>query len=139
MAYSACLHEILKTLKWKHQTQHFRANYIKIWSDDDGEFEAWLSNGKWALTNTEGEWAPAPAFIVNALKGWNTERNRGPFVFKNGFDETDEAHYLIQMLQYPTLTHTALKKVDSIVHMYSDWISYDIEVRDILRRYIKWL
>lgn len=108
-----------------------------VWQND--EFQVWLSNGKYALTNVEGEWASVPAFIANTIRGWNVERNRGPFVFKNGFDETDEAQYLISMLQYPILTHAALKKVDNIVHMYRDWISYDVEVRDILRRYIKWL
>ena len=137
MAYSACLHEILKTLKWKHQTQHFRANYIMVWHDD--EFKAWLSNGKWALTNAEGEWAPAPEFIINTLRGWNMEWTRGPFIFRNGFDQTDEAQYLISMLQYPELTSAAKKKVNSILTRYADWIRRDIEINDILRRYIKWL
>ena len=110
-----------------------------VWHDDEFKFKAWLSNGKWALTNAEGEWAVAPKFIVNTLCGWDIERNRGPFTFRNDFDETDEAQYLIQMLQYPTLTSAAQKKVNSILTRYADWIDRDKEVNDILRRYIKWL
>ena len=137
MAYSACLHEILKTLKWKHQTQHFRTNYIQVWHDD--EFKAWTSKGKWALTNVAGEWAPVPEFIVNTLQGWNVEKTRGPFILSNGFDETDEAQYLISMLQYPALTDAATRNVNSILTHYADWIRRDKEINDILRRYIKWL
>jgi hypothetical protein len=103
------------------------------------EFQVWFSNGKYALTNAEGEWAIAPKFVVNTLCGWNTEKTRGPFVFKNGFDETDEAAYLISMMQYPTLTDAASRKVRTIRRQYADWIGEDKEINDILRRYIKWL
>lgn len=137
MAYSACLHEILKTLKWKHQTQHFRANYIQ--NGTYGDIKVYSSQGKYALVNAEGEWAVAPRFVVNTIRGWNTEWTRGPFIFSNGFDETDEAAYLISMLQYPTLTEAATRKVNSILTHYADWIRRDIEINDILRRYIKWL
>ena len=91
------------------------------------------------MVNAEGEWAVAPRFVVNTIRGWNTEWTRGPFIFSNGFDETDEAAYLISMLQYPTLTEAATRKVNSILTHYADWIRRDIEINDILRRYIKWL
>lgn len=67
------------------------------------------------------------------------EKTRGPFVFKNGFDETDEAQYLISMMQYPTLMDAASRKVRMIRTRYADWIDEDKEVIEILRRYIKWL
>lgn len=108
-----------------------------MWHDD--EFKAWANKGKWALTNVEGEWAPVPEFIVNTLQGWNVEKTRGPFVFKNGFDETDEAQYLISMMQYPELTDAAMRKVDSILTHYADWIGRDKEINNILRRHIRWL
>lgn len=103
------------------------------------EFKVYLGQGKYALVNAEGEWAVAPEFIANTIRGFTFRHTRGPFIFKNGFDETDEAHYLIQMLQYPTLTDAALKKVDSILKRYADWIDRDKEVNNMLRRHIKWL
>lgn len=137
MAYSACLHEILKTLKWKYQTPHFNRNYIRVGSCDD--IKIYAGQNRDALVNAEGEWAPVPKFIANTLRDIRYKCIRGPFIFSNGFDETDEAAYLISMLQYPTLTDAAQRKVDSILTRYKDWIDRDIEINDILRRYIKWL
>ena len=139
MAFSVCLREILKTLKWKHQTQHFKRNYIRIFYDYVDGFSIWVSNGKYVLMNAEGEWATAPVFVINTIRGLTSEKERGPFVFKNGFEETNEAQYLIKMLQYATLTDAAEEKVAYIRRIYADWISDDVEIRDILRRHIKWL
>lgn len=135
------MYEVLKTLKWKHQTGHFSRNYMRI-GTGFGAFEdikVYTGHDKYALVNAEGEWAVAPKFVVNTIRGIVFERTRGPFIFKNGFDETDEAQYLIQMLAYPILTDAAQRKVALIRKQYADWIDEDKEVKEILRRYIKWL
>lgn len=103
------------------------------------DFKVYTGRDKYALVNTEGEWAVAPKFLVNSVRGIVYERTRGPFIFKNGFDETDEAAYLVNMLQYPELTDAATRKVALIHKQYADWIDEDKEVKEILRRYIKWL
>lgn len=141
MVYSACLYEILKTLKWKHQTQHFRANYMRIGTGFGAfeDFKVYTGHDKYALVNTEGEWAVAPKFLVNSIRGIVYERIRGPFIFRDGFDETDEAQYLVSMMIYPELTSAAEKKVALIRKQYANWIDEDKEVIEILRRYIKWL
>lgn len=103
------------------------------------DFKVYTGRDKYVLVNAEGEWAVAPKFVVNTIRSIEYEWTRGPFIFSNGFEKTDEAHYLVNMLQYSELTPTAQKKVNSILTRYADWIRRDIEVNDILRRYIKWL
>lgn len=99
-----------------------------------------MSNGEYALLNTQtNEWAKVPLFVANEWRGNHYITTRGPFMFHDGFAETDEAQYLLQMLQYPTLSARAAKKVKDINQRYSDWITYDTEVREYLRRNIKWL
>ena len=137
MEYSACLHAILKTLKWKPITQHFKEHYVPVGTSD--EFQIRSSKGKYALVNAEGEYAIAPTFVINTMRDYNYVKVRGPFVFKDGFEETDEAQYLIRMMQYPTLTDATTRKVALIRKQYADWIGEDKEVINILRRYIKWL
>jgi hypothetical protein len=124
-------------LKWKPITNHFKITYIKVKSVPN--FDIFISNGKYALLNDIGEWAVAPDYIVNTLRNFLYERERGPFIFKNGFEETQQAQYLVSMMRYPELTVAAARKVDSIRTQYSDWIDVDKEVIKILRRYIKWL
>ena len=105
-----------------------------------GVLQVYYSNGNYALLNTQvSEWAKAPLFIVNTLQDHRFEKERGPFIFKNGFDETEEAVYLVQMLQYSELTTKAQQKVDTIKQKYADWISYDVEVAEMLRKHIRWI
>ena len=138
MVYSTCLHDVLKTLPWKPVTQHFKQTYLKICVVDG--LRVCINGGKYALVNeSTNEWTVVPLFIANTLTGGNGTVERGPFIFKNGFDQTREAAYLLEMLQYTQLTQRSQIKVDSIKRHYSDWISYDDEVRDYLRRHIKWL
>jgi hypothetical protein len=100
----------------------------------------YMSNGGYALLNTQtSEWAKVPLFIANEWRGNHYITTRGPFVFHDGFAETDEAQYLLQMLQYSELSSQAQKKVDGIRQKYADWISYDVEVKDYLKAHIGWL
>lgn len=132
------MYAVLRTLKWKPLTQHFKEHYLPIMLS--GLLHIYYSNGDYALVNTRtSEWAKAPLFVVNTLQDLKSTCERGPFVFKNGFDQEEEAAYLIQMLQYSELTAKAQQKVDTIKQKYADWISYDIEVAEMLRRHIKWL
>lgn len=132
------MHAILRTLPWKPVTQHFKSHYIPISTAD--MLQIYYSSGVYALLNTRtSEWAKVPLFVVNTLMGNNSGNERGPFIFKNGFEQEDEAQYLLQMLQYSELTPKAAKKVKDINQKYSDWITYDTEVREYLRRNIKWL
>lgn len=119
-------------------TQHFKQTYLKICVVD--RFRVCINGGKYALVNeSTNEWAVVPLFIANTLTGGNSTVERGPFIFKNGFEQTCEAAYLLEMLQYTQLTQRSQIKVNDIKRHYSDWISYDDEVRDYLRRHIKWL
>lgn len=105
-----------------------------------GLLHIYYSNGDYALVNTKtSEYAKAPLFVVNTLQDLKSTCERGPFIFKNGFDQEEEAAYLVSMLQYSTLTAAATKKVDAIKQRYADWISYDIEVNEMLRKHIRWL
>lgn len=132
------MYAVLRTLKWKPVTQHFKTHYMPI--STVGVLQVYYSEGEYAIVNTKtSEYAKVPVFIANTLMGNNFGKERGPFIFKNGFDETEEAAYLIAMLRYSRLTATAEKKVDSIRQRYADWISYDIEVNELLRTHIGWL
>lgn len=132
------MHAILRTLPWKPVTQHFKSHYIPITVMD--VLRLCISNGEYALLNTQvNEWAKVPLFIANEWRGNHYITTRGPFVFHDGFAETDEAKYLLSMLQYPTLTPRAEKKVKDIFSRYGDWITKDEEVTGYLRRNIKWL
>ena len=96
--------------------------------------------GKYALVNTvTQEYAKVPLFIANEWRGDHYITTRGPFVFRDGFAQEPEAAYLLQMLQYVTLTGRAATKVKDIQSRYSDWIGYDEEVRLYLKEHIKWL
>lgn len=132
------MYAVLRTLKWKPVTQHFKAHYLPI--STDGVLQIYYGNGVYGLLNTQtSEWAKAPLFVVNTLTGNNSGDERGPFIFKNGFEQEDEAHYLVSMLQYSTLSTHAQQKVDDILRKYGDWITYDTEVRDYLKVHIGWL
>ena len=132
------MYAVLRTLKWKPLTQHFKTHYMPVMLS--GLLHIYYSNGDYALVNTKtSEYAKAPLFIVNTLQDLKSTRERGPFIFKNGFEYEEDAVYLISMLQYSELTATAAKKVDSIKQKYADWITYDTEVREYLRRHITWL
>lgn len=132
------MREALKTLTWKPVTQHFKAHYLPL--DTTSPLQVYYKAGEYAIVNpTVSEYAKAPLFVVNTLLGQTYEKERGPFIFKNGFDETPEAQYMIRLLQYSELTVGSRAKIVQIQQQYSDWISYDFEVKEILRRHIRWL
>ena len=132
------MYAVLRTLKWKPVTQHFKEHYLPI--STTGLLHIYYSNGDYALVNTKtSDYAKAPLFVVNTLQELTSIRERGPFIFWNGFEQEEDAAYLIQMLQYSTLTVKAQQKVDTIKQKYADWISYDIEVTELLRNHVRWL
>ena len=119
-------------------TPHFKQHYIRVYVFVEG-FTLWLHNGQYALCNEQNEYATVPLFVAYTLTNNRYEVGRGPFIFKNGFDKEPEAQYLIQMMQFSKLAASAAAKIDRIRQQYADWISYDIEVTEILRKYISWL
>jgi len=132
------MYAVLRTLNWKPVTQHFNSHYMPITVMDT--LRLCISNSEYALLNTRtSEWAKVPLFVANEWRDNHYITTRGPFVFHDGFAETEEAQYLVTMLQYDKLTPTAKKKVEGINQKYADWISYDTEVREYLRRHITWL
>lgn len=132
------MYAVLRTLKWKTVTQHFKEHYMPV--TIMAVLRLYMSNGGYALLNTQtSEWAKVPLFIANEWRGNHYITTRGPFVFHDGFAETDEAKYLLSMLQYSELSSQAQKKVDGIRQKYADWISYDTEVKDYLKAHIGWL
>ena len=132
------MYAVLRTLKWKPVTQHFNSHYIPV--TIIAVLRLYTSDGVYALLNTQtSEWAKVPLFIANTWRDNHYITTRGPFVFHDGFAETEEAQYLLQMLQYSTLSTRAQQKVDTIRQKYADWITYDTEVRDYLRVHIGWL
>ena len=122
-------------------TPHFKQHYIRVYVSLYGirGYTLWLHSGQYALCNEQNEYATIPLFVAYTLTNNKYEVGRGPFIFKNGFDKEPEAQYLIQMMQFSKLAASAAAKIDHIRQQYADWISYDIEVTEILRKYINWL
>lgn len=132
------MHAYLRTLKWKPVTQHFKSHYMPVSVDDT--LLLYMSGGEYALVNTvTNEYAKVPLFIANEWRCSYYNITRGPFIFKNGFNETDEAAYLLQMLQYQQLTARAQAKVKDIRRRFADWINYDEEIKGYLKGVIRWL
>ena len=132
------MHAYLRTLKWKPVTQHFKSHYIIVTVND--VLRLCTNANEYALINTQtNEYAKVPLFIANEWRGNHFITTRGPFVFHDGFVETEEAQYLLKMLQYTTLTSRAERKVEDIRRQFSDWIGYDDEVRGYLKHNIQWL
>lgn len=132
------MYAYLRTLTWKPVTQHFKEHYLPV--KTYGALQLYFSNGQHALMNTKmNEWAKVPLFIANTFMGNHYSVTKGPFVFKDGFDQMEAAHYLVSMLQYAELTPKAELKVDRVREQFSDWISYDQEVTEYLRHNVRWL
>ena len=119
-------------------TQHFKSHYMPVTVMET--LRLYQSSGKYALVNTvTNEYAIVPLFVANEWRCSHYIVTRGPFVFHDGFNETDEAAYLLRMLQYSVLIPKAQAKVDDIRRRFADWIGYDDEVRGYLRMVIKWV
>ena len=94
-------------------TQHFKSHYMPVTVMET--LRLYQSSGKYALVNTvTNEYAIVPLFVANEWRCSHYIVTRGPFVFHDGFNETDEAAYLLRMLQYSVLIPKAQAKVDDI-------------------------
>lgn len=93
-------------------------------------------NGKyyWMPPERKGEYAIVPRHLYTYLIGCMYVTSIvGPYKFYNGYQETESAKYLVEMLKYKHLTSRAQAKVDRILEDDKLFIEQDDTFWDILK------
>lgn len=114
----------------QHLLQIRKGDYGTLYKSGDSYFIGQMHYGTESVTKV-------PNYIVKSLDGIDHVTDVcGPYIFINGFEDTPQARYLINMLPYYFgMRPRAQEKVDDILKTYRYWVRIDKRFLDIMRQW----